>query len=249
MTDILVKPFELRQAAQQLRASAKQIQTAIDALSTVMQSVMAGRFEGQRAATLFGRYRSKRLTLLFTASLVSRFAQELEDVAARFEQADRGEGSLPFPFPPSGPAPMPIPPRDPFPNWPDDMLPPGQPIPPRWREIPDDPWRIPPNWPLPKPDDQKIPWDEIFPDGTPVPPGWEELLPDLPGERPFLQDPNVIPLPDYSYPFNIPDDWQIQPPVIEFADDKPEGNVPTWMNYLINLGWRYENGSWINGEG
>jgi uncharacterized protein YukE len=269
MSDILVRPPELRAAATELRSHAKQIQSAIDTLSTVMQSVMAGRFEGQRAATLFGRYRSKRLTLLFTASLVTRFAQELEEAAVRFEQADRGESGLPFPrmpFPPGGPVPMPmpVPPRTPFPDLPDDMLPPGQPIPPRWPEIPDDGWRIPPNWPIPKPEDPKIPWDEIFPDGVPSPPPNWELPPDIPdgppaippewrplpgypNEMPFPEEPKAIPAPYYR--FSIPDDWQTQPPSIEFADNKPEGSVPTWINYLINLGWRYENGSWTNSEG
>lgn len=90
MTDILVKPQELRRAAQQLRASAKKIFGATDGVSkVVLGSALRLVFTGNRASALMKRYLSKAGELATFDDLVVKFANDLEQAANRFEQADK----------------------------------------------------------------------------------------------------------------------------------------------------------------
>lgn len=90
MTDILVRPQELRQTAQQLRASAKKISGATGGVGkVVLGSALRLVFSGNRAQKLVKRYMSTASDLAQFDNLILYFANQLEDVANRFEQADR----------------------------------------------------------------------------------------------------------------------------------------------------------------
>lgn len=89
MTDILVRPQELRQTAQQLRASAKKISDATGSVGkVVLGSALSLVFSGNRASALMQRYRAKEGELAAFDDLVVKFANDLEQAANRFEQAD-----------------------------------------------------------------------------------------------------------------------------------------------------------------
>lgn len=95
MTDILVRPQELRQTAQQLRASAKKISGATgDVGKIVLGSALRLVFTGNRASALMKRYLSKAGELAAFDDLVLKFANDLEQIANKFEQADKA-GSTP----------------------------------------------------------------------------------------------------------------------------------------------------------
>lgn len=90
MTDILVRPQELRQTAQQLRASAKKISDATGSVGkVVLGSALSLVFSGNRASALMQRYRAKEGELAAFDDLVVKFANDLEQAANRFEQADK----------------------------------------------------------------------------------------------------------------------------------------------------------------
>lgn len=104
MTDILVRPQKLRQTAQQLRASAKKISGATgDVGKVVLGSALRLVFTGNRASALMKRYLSKAGELAAFDDLVMKFANDLEQAANRFEQADKqsvgARSGIPVPFP------------------------------------------------------------------------------------------------------------------------------------------------------
>lgn len=116
MSDILIRPQELRQTAEQLQAYAKKIDVALQAIDNDMLSLKRDNFLGNRANTVQAHYAPKREALLKAKEIVSHFAEDLKDTATRFEAADRvGEAqSLPAP----APVPMPSPPPKNLPdNW------------------------------------------------------------------------------------------------------------------------------------
>ncbi len=90
MTDILVKPRELRQTAEDIRARAKKIEQATDAVSGV---VLGAGFRlvlsGNRADKLFSRFRQTKGTLETFDDLLIRFAEELREIADKFALADQ----------------------------------------------------------------------------------------------------------------------------------------------------------------
>jgi len=88
MAEILVKPPELRQAANDLRAHAKRMQAALDAVDTDMRS-LAGNFEGMRAEALQTRYNKIREQIYQFKPLIDHFAKDLDEAATRFQAADR----------------------------------------------------------------------------------------------------------------------------------------------------------------
>lgn len=90
MTDILVKPRELRQTAEDIRTRAKKIEQATEAVSGV---VLGAGFRlvlsGNRADKLFSRFRQTKGTLETFDDLVIRFVEELREIADRFALADQ----------------------------------------------------------------------------------------------------------------------------------------------------------------
>ena len=89
MTDILVKPPELRLTATDLRKSAKNIQNAIDSVDSDIKQLGPSRFEGARADALRARYNRVREAIFRFKPLIDTFAAELDDTAARFSAADK----------------------------------------------------------------------------------------------------------------------------------------------------------------
>lgn len=88
MVEILVRPPELSQAAEDIRNYAKRLQTALDAVDSDMRSLI-GKFEGQRAEALQSRYNKIREQIYRFKPLVDHFAKDLDESAARFTAADR----------------------------------------------------------------------------------------------------------------------------------------------------------------
>jgi uncharacterized protein YukE len=92
MTTILVRPTELRQASQSLCGQAQKIAQAMETIDAQMRALKNQKFLGNRANVLQVRYEPKRDALLRTRELIVRFANDLEQAASRFEQADKGAG-------------------------------------------------------------------------------------------------------------------------------------------------------------
>lgn len=94
MTDILVKPQELRQAAEQLRASAKKISGATGNVVRIFRfSEFGMMFSGNRSLAVFVRFMSRSGEISRFDDLVVKFANDLEQTANRFETADKNESS------------------------------------------------------------------------------------------------------------------------------------------------------------
>ncbi len=89
MSDILVKPPQLRASAHSLRQHAGRIRAAVEAVDHHMRALGPARFEGRRAAEIRGRYQRQRDRLLETHKYILRYAQMLETAAGKFEKADR----------------------------------------------------------------------------------------------------------------------------------------------------------------
>ncbi|HEX2956531.1 MAG TPA: WXG100 family type VII secretion target [Chitinispirillaceae bacterium] len=89
MTNILVRPPELRQTAEQLRSCAQKIGQALQALDKDIHTLQDDRFLGNRASTLQSHYQSRRDALQKAKELVLQFAIDLETAANVFEQADK----------------------------------------------------------------------------------------------------------------------------------------------------------------
>lgn len=88
MSDILVRPPELRQISEQLRSSANKIGTALQAIDNDILSLKGDRFLGNRASAMQSHYSPKREGLLKANNIVMHFAENLKTVADVFEKAD-----------------------------------------------------------------------------------------------------------------------------------------------------------------
>lgn len=88
MDEILVKPEHLRMVAQNLGNHAKNLKQQLLTVDSIINS-LPSEFEGNRAQDFMGRYRNTRESLLQTWELISAFGTKLNDIAQRFEQADR----------------------------------------------------------------------------------------------------------------------------------------------------------------
>jgi WXG100 family type VII secretion target len=88
MVEILVKPPELKAAANDLRAHAKRLQAAIDAVDADMRSLGPGVFEGERADALRTRYNKIRDKIYKFKPLIDHFAKDLDEAATTFTNAD-----------------------------------------------------------------------------------------------------------------------------------------------------------------
>jgi WXG100 family type VII secretion target len=89
MVEILVKPAELTNTASELRAHAKRLQAAIDAVDADMRALGPGSFEGARADALRSRYSQIRVKIYQFKPLIEHFAKDLDEASARFAAADK----------------------------------------------------------------------------------------------------------------------------------------------------------------
>lgn len=88
MAEILVRPPELQQAANDLRAHVKRLQASLDAVDAEIRS-LSGNFEGMRAEALQARYNKIRDQIYRFKPLIDHFAKDLDEAASRFAAADR----------------------------------------------------------------------------------------------------------------------------------------------------------------
>ncbi len=97
MVDILVRPPELRQISEQLKSSAKKIGAALHTIDNDISSLKGDKFLGNRANAVQRHYAPKRDALLHAKEMVTHFAEDLQNAATVFENADRGQfAELPF---------------------------------------------------------------------------------------------------------------------------------------------------------
>lgn len=89
MTDIFIRPLELRQISEQLKSSAKKIDMALQTIDNDILSLKGDKFLGNRATVVQIHYAPKRDALLKAKEIVTYFAEDLQYAATRFEQADR----------------------------------------------------------------------------------------------------------------------------------------------------------------
>jgi WXG100 family type VII secretion target len=89
MSEILVKPAELKQVSNDLRKNAADIQRSIDAVDAIIKALGPSRFEGARADALRSRYARIREQIYNFKPLVTKFANELDNAATRFSAADK----------------------------------------------------------------------------------------------------------------------------------------------------------------
>jgi len=89
MVEIQVRPPELLQAANDLRAHARALQSAIESVDSDMRS-LTGQFEGMRAEALQDRYNKIREQIFQFQALIKHFAKDLDHAAVTFKAADRG---------------------------------------------------------------------------------------------------------------------------------------------------------------
>ncbi len=92
MSEILVKPPQLRESSGNLKTSANTIQGCVEAVNSALQSLQ-GRFEGMSAEEIRSRYARAYERIQDFKPLIDKFAQELEVTAERFEKADRAISS------------------------------------------------------------------------------------------------------------------------------------------------------------
>lgn len=97
MTDILVRPPELRQISEQLRSCAQKIGIALQAIDGNILLLKGDKFLGNRADMVQSHYVPKRDALLKAKNIVSHFADDLQRAATVFESADRGQFTSLFP--------------------------------------------------------------------------------------------------------------------------------------------------------
>lgn len=109
MSQILIRPQELRQSSDQLRANAKKIDAALQAIDQEILSLKGDKFLGNRASAVQAHYAPKREALLKAKNIIEHFAEDLLSTATRFEQADKsgggeaiGSGGSPQPTPAPG---------------------------------------------------------------------------------------------------------------------------------------------------
>lgn len=89
MNDILVRPVELRQAAEQLRSSAQKINRALQSIDNDINALKGATFMGNRATVLQSHYAIREDALLKASRLVLHFSEDLKIAASRFESADK----------------------------------------------------------------------------------------------------------------------------------------------------------------
>jgi len=94
MNDILIHPQELRHVSEQLRTGAKKVGSALQAIDNDILSLKGDKFLGNRANAMQAHYAPKREALLKAKEIVAHFAEDLQEVADRFEKADLAKNSI-----------------------------------------------------------------------------------------------------------------------------------------------------------
>ena len=89
MTEILVRPPQLRATAKNLHNHAHNIHVAIQDVDSHIRALGPATFEGNKANDLRNRYSHQREYLIQVQKKVVYFAQMLEKAAQTFEEADR----------------------------------------------------------------------------------------------------------------------------------------------------------------
>ncbi len=96
MAHIAVNPENIRNIAAALRAHSSRIQGSVEAIEAEMQRLSADQFTGQRAEALRVRFQAARQRLTQYATMLGKFATQLEEAADAFRRADaaaNGEGT------------------------------------------------------------------------------------------------------------------------------------------------------------
>jgi len=104
MSDILVRPNQLRSTAGNLRTSASSIMNSIQRVDLNLNGLSAQIFEGISANVLQANYQTKRESVLNLFSSVLFLAEELEKIASFFESADEKIQDILKPNSPTGPS-------------------------------------------------------------------------------------------------------------------------------------------------
>jgi uncharacterized protein YukE len=89
MGNILVKPPQIHSTAANLREHAKSIQNALITIDQIFTELPPDRFAGLSSATIRMRYTQKRDYMQSASSKVFFFAENLEKIAKKFEEADK----------------------------------------------------------------------------------------------------------------------------------------------------------------
>jgi len=89
MSNILVRPHDLRQISDHLLSGSQKVGVALQAVDNNILSLIGEKFLGNRAESVHTHYVSKQKALLEAKEIVAHFAKDLQEVAARFEQADQ----------------------------------------------------------------------------------------------------------------------------------------------------------------
>lgn len=98
MMTILVSPPELHKTSFQLMMGAKKIAAALNAIDNDMNDLKGHVFLGNRADDLQISYILKRESLIKAKEIVAAFANDLQNVATVFENADRGQVDFMLPL-------------------------------------------------------------------------------------------------------------------------------------------------------
>ena len=93
MTDILVRPKNLKTTASELRSSAVKILTALKAVDQIIRSLEPVKFEGIRATLFRSRYQSLSDKLFNSPQVIQRFADDLVKAAIIFEKYDKSDSN------------------------------------------------------------------------------------------------------------------------------------------------------------
>lgn len=93
MSSILIKPPQIRSTAASLRNHAKAIQSAFNAIDQIITELSPARFEGLSSVHIRMRYAQKRESMHTAALKVIFFAENLEKIAEKFEEADKALGN------------------------------------------------------------------------------------------------------------------------------------------------------------
>lgn len=93
MSEIQVRPDQLESDASAIRSHADRIQAAIEAVDAEIQKNNADVFAGHMADALRSRYAQMREQLMAFSPMLKQFAQQLDEAAQSFRQADTAAGS------------------------------------------------------------------------------------------------------------------------------------------------------------
>ena len=116
MSQIFVRPTELKKAASEMRSHAQRIDQALDAIEEILISLRGEKFLGHRADAVQAHYSQKKELFVQAEKLVLSFAADLDVAATNFEKADRGGTPAPTPGPTPKPKPSPTPEPKPAPT-------------------------------------------------------------------------------------------------------------------------------------